>query len=98
MPEPPRLVSHRSEEDMRRQRTSEDVQSFTRVLGANMLRVIAGAGKPAALHDQMLSCMVAIEEFSKAHGRWPDDEIKGAFNVSDEDAALSAKDAIAIAG
>jgi hypothetical protein len=69
---------------MQWQRTTAEVRSLTRILGANMLRIVAGAGKPSELHDQMLSCLVAIEEFSKAHGRWPDHEIKSAFELPSE--------------
>jgi hypothetical protein len=84
MPEPPRLVFERSDVEIRKQRTAAEVRSLTRILGANVLRIVGGAGKPSAIWDQVLSWLVACEEFNKAHGRWPDRELKIAFELPSE--------------
>ena len=66
-----RVVSEQSEEEIRRRKTREALAPRLRVLAANMLRVVRGAGKPLELLRQMEACSAAIRDYAEAHGCLP---------------------------
>lgn len=70
-----RIASERSDEDIRRTRAEQALVAPFRILAANMLRIMRGAGKPDDLLLHMQEVINAAVEFKSASGRWPSAEL-----------------------
>lgn len=87
-----RVVSERSEAEIKRQRATDALDGPLRQLASNILRIVRGAGKPYDLYEQMLAVLQAMNDYRDAVGAWPSsfemDKILNARverNWSDED-------------
>jgi hypothetical protein len=66
------MTDERSAEDNARERLASQAGYKLRVLAANLLRVVRGAGDQYLLSQQILDYTRAAEEYSKVYNRWPD--------------------------
>jgi hypothetical protein len=66
-----KIISSQSDEDIRRNEAAADMAYAIRILAANLLRVVRGAGKAYGLLPQCLACVEAARAYYDAHGHWP---------------------------
>jgi hypothetical protein len=69
-----RLVSSRSEKEIRRLNDKSRIALPLRQLAANLMRVGNGAGKPHEIIRQLSDCLLALREYCEAHQAAPSSE------------------------
>lgn len=72
-----KLVNENSESDIKKRAASKEFEQKLESLAINMLRVIAGAGRPARLLQEIHECALATQTYREAHSQSP-----SAFQVS----------------
>jgi hypothetical protein len=65
------IVSSNSDADIERMRAKEAVEDAFRHCAINMLRVVAGAGKPYDLLGEMIACIEAARGYYEVSGHYP---------------------------
>lgn len=66
-----KLVSENSESDIKKKAASEELEQKLEGLAINMLRVIAGAGEPARLLQEIHECALATQSYRETHSQYP---------------------------
>lgn len=66
-----KLVSENSESDIKKRAASEEFEQKLEGLAINMLRVIAGAGEPARLLQEIHECALATQSYREVYGQYP---------------------------
>lgn len=86
MTDPPiRIVSEQSEEVIARRKAREAIAYPLRVMAANIIRIVRGAGEPRYLINQMGDVARAFEEYRLAHGHLPlGPDVQEALSFKDE--------------
>lgn len=80
------IISESSEIDLAKRDVEERLAGACRQLGANMLRVMRGAGQSAALLRQMQEVVTISREYHDLFGNWPASQtIDRALRVSTPD-------------
>lgn len=80
-----RVVSERSEEEVRNRAVSDDLTATLNQLTANLIRIVRGAGKPDRIIDDLYACAVAFTQFAKQFEREPTaEEIAAAISLHRE--------------
>lgn len=72
---PLELVSTQTDADIRRAQATTDLTYRLRILGANMLRVMRGAGRPYSLISEMADVVQAVREVHDVAGTYPMPEV-----------------------
>lgn len=66
-----KLVSEKAEDDLKKHEASAQFDSALEDLAINMLRVIAGAGKPELILEELHYCVAAATAYREAHNVYP---------------------------
>jgi hypothetical protein len=77
-----RIVAERSDKDIARHNAAADMSWPLRVLAANLLRIIRGAGKPDELEGQCENALAAMQAYLGATGNFPRHDIAEPLRMS----------------
>lgn len=66
-----RVVSSQTSTQIERNQAESDIEYPLRILAANLLRTVRGAGRPDELPGMMLHCLDVLEKYRKVVGHFP---------------------------
>lgn len=81
----PILVSSRTQREVDQDYTSRQTEAAARILAANILRIMRGAGKPHLLMEDISRFVQTAREFFDAHGFWPTQELSSYLSYQDRE-------------
>ena len=88
-----KLVSDNSPEEIAHREALDNLSRALRVLAANILRVVRGAGKSYEIGQQAVAIIDAMNEYRQAVGHYPSShELNSMLSLADDMVGLSAEE------